>query len=129
MKSDVGVYRFNLFIESDSRIIPLWEVMLGDEKRIFCLVIFNETIKQLSVINKIIEILNEGNSYIDKTGDSRLAVVGKESFLRDLGNEITDFKILDQDFIEALEFEEVREMFANKDIHKEMWEIESWKEN
>lgn len=129
MKLEVGVYRFNLLIESDSRIIPLWEVMLGDEKRIFCLVIFNETIEQLSVIDKIIEILNEGNSYIDKIGDCRLAVIGKESFLRDLGDKITDFKILDQDFIEVLEFEEVREMFANEDIHKEMWEIKSWEEN
>ena len=129
MKLDVGVYRFSLYNESDSRVIPLWEVKLGNEKRIFCLILFNESVKQLSVIDKIKEILNNKDSYIDNTRSYRLAVIEEKSFNRDLKEIITDFKILDKDFIEILEYEEVREMFANKDNHKEMWELKTWKEN
>ena len=129
MKLDVGVYRFSFYNESDSRVIPLWEVKLEDEKRIFCLILFNESIKQLSVIDKIKEILNNKDSYIDKTGSYRLAVIGEKSFYKDLKEIITDFKILDKDFIEILEYEEVREMFANKDNHRAMWDLKTWKEN
>ena len=142
MKLDVGVYNYEIN-QSNSYIIPIWDVFIINEwnniersqhgklevdKRAFCLIIYDLNIKEIEILDALKKVFyNKSKNYTANNGNIQLAVIRWKSLLLDLNKKVDDFKILDLDFIRELEFEEVREMFGNKEKHPQLWEISSWK--
>ena len=142
MKLDVGVYNYEIN-QSNSYIIPIWDVFIINEwnniersqhgklevdKRAFCLIIYDLNIKEIEILDALKKVFyNKSKNYTANNGNIQLAVISWKSLLLDLNKKVDDFKILDLDFIRELEFEEVREMFGNKEKHPQLWEISSWK--
>ena len=138
MKSVHGAYNTKLN-EKDVIIIPLWFVFkLGEwnnvsirknidvEKRAFCLYIYDTEIKEISIIESLKKVFNNKSHNKYNEGVYQLAVISWNSLILELDKKIEDLKILDLDFIKDLEYEEVREMFGNKEYHPELWKICSW---
>ena len=128
MKLEVGAYKIDTF-GVDSRIIPLWYVKRLDNTKclVFCLWI-SSRIKQIKILDKIKEILSDC-TYIDRTSDSRLIVLNLDSFQKEIEEKAFDIDIFDLDFVKELEYEEVRETFGDIEKNKELWDLETYKEN
>ena len=142
MKLDVGVYNYKIN-KSNTYIIPIWDVFIINEwnnirlqhgelevnKRAFCLIIYDLNIKEIKILDALKEVFcnRSENNYTANKGNIQLSVISWKSLLLDLNKKVDDFKILDLDFIQELEYEEVREMFGNKEKHPQLWEISSWK--